>query len=99
MEKYKNYVEVIIPQRFDFEILGIKNEWSKRRFLQKMRKTCIDKPIMQNEKAIGIITDCRIDKNNQELIMSGKIWGDIKYDLLIDEKGYSFNSIIMDEIK
>jgi predicted transcriptional regulator len=86
-----NYIKVIIPQQFDFKLYGIDNEEDKQKFLQKMCKEAINAPIVQNEKAIGVITESKISKTGNGIICGGNIWCDIGFELFKRDSEYSFS--------
>lgn len=86
-----NYIKVIIPQQFDFELLEIDNEEDKQKFLHRMCVESINAPIIQNEKAIGIITESKISKTGQGIISGGNIWCDIGHELLNRDSEYKYS--------
>lgn len=88
-----NYIKVIIPQQFDFELYGIDNEEEKQKFLHKMCEDSINAPIIQNEKAIGVITKSKISKTGDGIISGGNIWCDIGHELIKNDSGYSFSCV------
>jgi predicted methyltransferase MtxX (methanogen marker protein 4) len=91
----ENYIKVIIPQYFNFKLLGINNEEDKQKFLQRICEESVNSPIIQNEKVIGVISESKINGTEDGIVSGGSIWCDIVQELIKDKTEYKFACTVL----
>jgi hypothetical protein len=82
-------IEIKFTQHFNFEQYGVTNEEDKEKFLRQMCNTSIDKPIVQDNIAIGVITKSNIDGNKDSIIYDGLLFKNAEIELFKNDNDYS----------
>ena len=92
----RNFIHVSIPQQFDFHKFNIHNEDDIFLFLLRMCKESVNKPIIRNEQAIGIIQSAEVNASQNGIVCNGIIWCGIGNEFVEKSNEFSFSAIVID---
>jgi predicted transcriptional regulator len=93
-----NFIHVTMVNKPDFKLYNINTEEEKQKFLQRMCEDSINSPIIQNEKAIGIITESKINETSDGITSFGVMWCRIGHEMMIKNNEFRFSATYLESI-